>query len=79
MKHNNTFFIQLSREIFTDKYNHFRTNEDLAKDCGLSLPVFKRAKSELIKTDLIQTWQSHYINKDGKKSEKHFSAYRIKK
>lgn len=107
MKHNNVFYLQLSREIFTEKYSNlsnnakwlfvvlneleqrytgthedffYRTNADLAKDCNFSLSTLKRAKAELLETDLIQSWQAHFIDNDSKtKSEKHFTCYRIKK
>lgn len=55
----------------------FRSNEDLAKDSGMSLPTLKRAKKELEQTNLIKTWQSHFIYPNKKKSEKHISTYRI--
>lgn len=107
MKHNNIFYMQVSREIFTEKYKDlsvnakwlfvvlneleqrytgehedffFRSNADLANDCGFSLATLKRAKAELVKTDLIQTWQAHFIDRESKqKSEKHFTCYRVKK
>lgn len=107
MKHNNTFYIQLTREIFTGQYAElsnnakwlfvvlnelehrytgqnedffFRTDSELAKDCGFSPMTLKRAKAELKETDLVQVWQTHFIDKKtGKKSEKHFTAYRILK
>lgn len=107
MKHNNTFYLQLTREIFTEKYNYlsnnakwlfvvlneleqrytgseedffFRSNKELAKDCGFSESVLKRAKAELVNTDLIETGPMHFINKaTGKKSEKHVSYYKILK
>ena len=109
-KHGNVFYLELSREIFTDRYSDlsqnakwlfvvlnelehrfisnnsntqdffYRTNENLCKDAGMSLPTLKRAKAELKETDLIQTWQTHFINSKTKKlSEKHFTAYRILK
>lgn len=55
----------------------FRSNEDLAKDSGMSLPTLKRAKKELMQTNLIEIWQTHYIYQNKKKSEKHITAYRI--
>jgi hypothetical protein len=107
MKHGNTFYMELSRCIFTEEYNHlsnnakwlfvvlneleqrytgqkenffFRSNEDLAKDAGMSLPTLKRAKKELIETDLIEHWLTHFIDtQTKKKSEKKVSAFRIKK
>lgn len=57
----------------------WRSNEDLAQDCGVSLPTLKRAKKELLETDLIQVWQMHWMDKKtGKKSEKKVTAYRIR-
>lgn len=107
MKHNNKFYLQLSRKIFTDEYKNlsnnakwlfvvineleqrysgdktedffFRSNEDLAKDCNFSLTTLKKAKTELLKTDLVQSWQGHFMDESGKKSEKHFTYYRINK
>jgi hypothetical protein len=105
MKDGNTFYMQLSRKIFTPEYEwisnngrllymvlneleqrytngdkdfFFRSNEDLAKDCRFSLPTLKRAKAELVKSGLIQTWQSHYREiETGKLSKKHITCYRI--
>ena len=106
MKHKNIFYLQLSREIFTEEYNHlsinakwlfivlnelehkftgtekdyfFRSNEDLCIDTGLGLSTLKKVKKELLETDLVQTWQSHFVDKTGKKSEKRITVYRIKK
>lgn len=107
MKHGNSYYLQLTREIFSDKYSSlsvnakwlfvvlneleqkytsqrqeffFRTNDELAKDCGLSMATFKRAKQELLDTDLIHTWQAHFVSPEtGKKSEKHITCYRILK
>jgi hypothetical protein len=57
----------------------FRSNEDLAKDCGWNIKKLERYKAELLKSGLITTWPMHWINKEtGKKSEKHVTAYRIK-
>ena len=58
-----------------------RSDNELAGDSGMSLATFKRAKAELVRTDLIKTWQSHWIlDKETKKlSEKHVTAYRILK
>jgi hypothetical protein len=56
----------------------FRSNEDLAKDVGMSLGTLKRSKKELLETDLIQHWLMHFVDKEtGKKSKKKISAYRI--
>ena len=55
-----------------------RSDEQLCEDSQLSLSTLKRAKKELCKTDLIETWQSHWIdNKSKKMSQKHITAYRI--
>ena len=56
----------------------FRSDEDLANDCGLSLATIKRYKKHLIKLKYIQHWNTHFYNKEtGKQSEKKVSAYRI--
>lgn len=55
----------------------FRSNNDLVKDTGLSLATLKRAKKELLQTDLIQTWQKHFIIDGNKKSEKKVTVYRL--
>lgn len=55
------------------------SDKELAAFCNLGLSTFKKAKSELSKTDLIQTWQGHFELEDGRKSEKHFTYYQIKK
>ena len=58
----------------------FRSNEDLAQDAGMCLKTLKKAKRELLKTDLVKHWRMHFVNtKTGKKSEKTVSAYRILK
>lgn len=105
MKHNNIFFLELSRHIFTDEYKTLsqnakwlfvvlneleqrytnktdfftRSDTQLAEDAGMSLATLKRAKSELVKTDLIQTWKCHWVYENGKKSEQYYTAYRILK
>jgi len=58
----------------------FRSNEDLAKDCGWTVKKLERVKSQLLENkDLLFTWQMHWIDKNtGKKSEKHVTAYRLK-
>lgn len=56
----------------------YHSNEDLAKACNFGLSTLKKAKAELLKTDLVQSWQGHFVGEDGKKSEKHFTYYRIK-
>lgn len=106
MKHGNSFYMELSRELFREPYCNlstnakwlfvvlneleqrftgqkenffYRTNEELAKDAGMSLATLKRAKAELLTTDLVQSWQTHFVDKDGSKSQKHLTAYRILK
>lgn len=103
-KNGNTFYLQLSREIFTEKYKDlstgacwlyvvlnelehrytgknedffFRTNAELAKDAKMSEPTLKRCKKELIESGLIEHWLGHFVESDGKKSEKKCSFYRI--
>ena len=57
----------------------FRSNEDLATDCGWKRTKLTRIKNELQKSGLIDTWQMHWIDKKTKKkSEKHVTAYRLK-
>jgi hypothetical protein len=58
-----------------------RSDKELCNDAGMSIATLKRAKAELMKTDLVETWKSHWIvDKDSKKlSEKHITAYRILK
>lgn len=49
----------------------FRSDLELAADAGISITTLKRYKAELRKTDLIQVWQMHWVDKKtGKKSEK---------
>ena len=56
----------------------FRSNADLARDCGWKLTKLTRYKQELLKTDLLETWQMHWTDKEtGKKSEKHVTAWRL--
>ena len=63
-----------------EKDYFFRSNEELAKDCGFSLAGLKRAKAALLKTDLVQTWQSHFVDSEtGVKSSVHVTCYRVRK
>ena len=58
----------------------FRTDVDLAFDCGMSDKTFKRAKAELkLKgQNLVKIWQGHYWNRETeKKSQKHMTFYKI--
>ena len=103
-KNGNTFYLQLSRKIFTDCYRNlsrdakwlyvvlnelehrytgkdenffYRSNEDLAKDAQMSPSTLKKYKRELIESGLIEHWIGHFVESDGKKSEKKCSFYRI--
>lgn len=71
---------ELEQEFCGDKTEDYfyRSNEELAKDCNFGLSTLKKAKAELLKTDLVQSWQGHFVDDGGKKSEKHFTYYRIK-
>ena len=61
-----------------DKDWFFRTDEELAKDAGMSEKTLKRAKAELRETGLIEVSLAHYIDKEtGKKSKKKVTAYKI--
>lgn len=105
MKHGNSFYLELPRTLFTDKYKNLsinakwlyvvlneleqrftgkkenfftRTNDQLCEDTGMSLSTLKRAKAELIETDLVETWKCHTIYGDtGKMSTLYRTAYRI--
>ncbi|HPS30197.1 MAG TPA: helix-turn-helix domain-containing protein [bacterium] len=56
----------------------YRSNEELAVDCGLSVDTIKRYKKPLIKLGFVQTWQMHWrVKETGKLSEKKVCAYRI--
>ena len=58
----------------------FRTNVDLANDAGMKMSTMKDAKAELLKVDLVQSWQMHFKDAEtGKLSEKKVTAYRILK
>lgn len=61
----------------------FRSNEELAEDMGVSLKTLKKAKAELVKTDLIKIGVMHWISGKGtpheKRSEKHVTSYTILK
>lgn len=106
-KYGNTFYLQLTRKLWTDDYKQlslqakwlyctlkeveqrycgngnnrdsyfFRTDKQLSEDSGLPLRTLKRAKAELLETDLLTIQQGHWINSDGKKSEKHITSYRL--
>lgn len=56
-----------------------RSDDQLAADAGISESKLKRDKAELLNTDLIKSWQAHYIvdQKSRKLSERHITAYEI--
>ena len=66
---------------YTGKGEDFfnRSDVQLADDADMSIATLKRAKKDLAQTDLIQTWKSHIVYQDGKKSQQCYSAYRILK
>ena len=106
MKHGNSFYLQLTRELFADEYKDlsngakwlfvvlneleqrytgkgcdffYRTNEELAKDAGVSLATLKRHKAELRNSGLVEMWGGHFVGEDKKKSEIKVTFYRILK
>ncbi len=64
----------------TQTENYFwRSNNDLARDAGMSLSTMKAAKKELVDNNVVQSWQMHWRDPTtGKLSEKHVTAFRIK-
>jgi hypothetical protein len=70
---------ELEHRYTGDKVDFFfRSNEDLCTDCRMKLTAFKEAKKELLtKESLIQSWQMHWIDSNGKKSKKKVTAYRL--
>lgn len=70
---------ELEQRYCSDKRNYFiRSNEDLAKDMGVSVKTLKRYKQEL-KTkapELVTIKKGKYVN-NGKLSEITYSAYSI--
>ena len=61
-----------------DKDWFFRTDEELAKDAGMSEKTLKRAKSELRKSGLVEITLAHFVDKQtGEKSKKKVTAYKI--
>lgn len=57
----------------------FRSDKDLADDCGMGLTSLKKYKKELLSYDgIVQTWRMHWIDPETKKkSEKAVTAYRL--
>jgi len=72
------FVLKEDEHRFTRKGEDFffRCNEDLAKDCGWTTSKLGRIKPEVVNSGLVQTWQMHWIT-NGKKSEKHITAWRL--
>ena len=106
MKHGNSYYIQLTRDLFYAKSRtlsdsafrlfvvlneaehgfeqhdgwFFRKDEELAEACNMSLSKLRRAKAELLKTDLITTKQKRPVNPStGIASKKHITHYKILK
>ena len=62
----------------TDKDWFFRTDEELAKDAGMSEKTLKRAKAELRRSGLVEITLAHFVDKEtGEKSKKKVTAYKI--
>lgn len=57
----------------------YRTDTELAKDCGFSKATLKRAKQELKNTDLIKTRLVPFTRTDGEKTKEHVTMYQIMK
>ena len=55
----------------------YRSRKDLANDMQMNQRQVSRAIKQLKELGLIQTWQMHWRNKDGKQTEKHVTAFRI--
>lgn len=62
-----------------DKDWFFRTDEELAKDAGMSEKTLKRAKSELRESGLIEISLVHWIvdKETGRKSKGKVTKYKI--
>lgn len=65
----------------TNQDYFWRMNRDLAEDTGFSERTLDRAKAELLKTDLVKSWQAHFILDKGTSKErlstKHITCYRV--
>lgn len=70
---------ELEHRYTGEKENFFfRSNEDLCKDARMGNSLLKKVKKELLATDLVQSWQMHWINPEtGKKSIKKVTAYKL--
>ncbi len=60
-----------------ERVQFFRTDKELAKDCDMSLKTFKAAKAELRKTGLVKLGKTHFVDENGKKSQKSITTYEI--
>ena len=74
---------ELEQRFTGEKTDFFyRSNEELAIDSELSLPTLKRAKAELLQTDLVESWRAHFIYNRGtpeqKRSAQRITCYRVK-
>jgi len=71
---------ELEHRYTGDKISFFfRAQDDIKTDTGMDLRTIRTARKELIDSDYLKTWQMHWINDDGSKSEKHVTAYRLLK
>lgn len=69
---------KLEHQFCTAEKDYFyRSDEQLTEDAHMSLPTIKRHKKELKQVGLITTEQRHFIDDNGKKSEKRVTVYRI--
>lgn len=55
----------------------FRSIDDLSLDTELSRPTVILGLQELKSIGLVETWQAHWTDKKGRKSEKHVTAIRM--
>lgn len=55
----------------------YRSNVDLAEDCGWNIKKLERIKPEVLSSGLVETWMMHWTKENGKLSETHVTAYRI--
>ena len=77
LKHLSDKYAGKNRDFF------YRSNAELAEDCGFSERTVVTAKAELIAAGLIKLGKVHFIYNSGTpdavKSKKHISSYRILK
>lgn len=68
-----------SRFTGKDKDRFFRSNEDLARDAGISVSSLKRAQKELLGRGLIRKTYAHWWQDENKTklSKKKVTCYRI--